>query len=52
MYGLFTMVEAIVQLRGQGGARQIEGAKLALASGNGGPLSSQSVAIFGTEESL
>lgn len=52
MYGLFTIVEAIVQMRGHGGARQVAGAKLALSSGNGGPLSSQSVAIFGTEETL
>lgn len=52
MYGLFTMVEAVVQLRGNAGARQVPGAKLALASGNGGALSSQSVAIFGTQETL
>ena len=52
MYGLFTMVEAVTQLRGNAGARQVQGAKLALAHGNGGTLSSQSVAIFGTEETL
>lgn len=52
MYGLFTMVEAVTQLRGAGGERQIEGAKLALAHGNGGVLSSQAVTIFGTEETL
>ncbi len=52
MYGLFTMVEAVTQLRGDGGERQIDGAKLALAHGNGGHLSSQAVSIFGTEEVL
>src|SRR3546814_16047855 len=43
MYGLFTMVEAVTQLRGAGGGRQIQGAKLALATGHGGGLSSQAV---------
>ena len=52
MYGLFTMVEAVTQLRGQAGARQVADAKLALAHGNGGTLSSQSVTIFGTTETL
>lgn len=52
MYGLFTMVEAITQLRGTAGERQVADAKLALAHGNGGTLSSQSVTIFGTAETL
>lgn len=52
MYGLFTMVEAVTQLRGTAGARQVAGAKLALAHGNGGTLSSQAVTIFGTAETL
>ncbi|APR51072.1 thiolase [Sphingomonas koreensis] len=52
MYGLFTMVEAVTQLRGQAGTRQVADAKLALAHGNGGTLSSQSVTIFGTTETL
>lgn len=52
MYGLFTIVEAVTQLRGDAGARQVPGAALALAHGNGGTLSSQSVAIFGTRETL
>jgi acetyl-CoA acetyltransferase len=52
MYGLFTMVEAVTQLRGDGGERQVAGAKLALAHGNGGTLSSQAVTIFGTAETL
>jgi acetyl-CoA acetyltransferase len=52
MYGLFTMVEAVTQLRGVAGDRQIADAKLALAHGNGGVLSSQAVTIWGAEETL
>ena len=52
MYGLFTMVEAVEQVRGTAGARQVAGAKLAIAHGNGGVLSSQATAIFGSEETL
>lgn len=52
MYGLFTMVEAATQLRGQAGDRQVAGARLALSHGNGGVLSSQAVTIWGTEDCL
>lgn len=52
MYGLFTMVEAVMQVRGSAGARQIPGARIAVAHGNGGALSSQATAIFGSEETL
>lgn len=52
MYGLFTLVEAVQQITGVAGARQVEGAKLALAHGSGGYLSSQVTAILGTEETL
>jgi Acetyl-CoA acetyltransferase len=52
MYGLFTMVESIRQLRGEAGQRQIEGAKLALAHGNGGTLSSQATCIMGLLETV
>ncbi len=52
MYGMFTMIEALRQLRGEAEARQIPGAKLAVAHGNGGQLSSQVTAIFGTDETL
>lgn len=52
MYGLFTMVEATQQLMGQAGERQVDGARLALAHGNGGELSSQVTLVLGTEEAL
>ncbi|RLA55570.1 MAG: thiolase [Gammaproteobacteria bacterium] len=52
MYGMFTLVEAIQQLRGECGERQIEGAEIALAHGNGGVLSSQITNILGTEAVL
>jgi len=52
MYGLFTVVEAVEQLRGAAGARQVPGARLALAHGNGGVLSSQVTAILGTRDTL
>ncbi|NIP76988.1 MAG: thiolase, partial [Xanthomonadales bacterium] len=52
MYGLFVMIEAIRQARSTCGERQVEGAKLCLAHGNGGVLSSQVTTIWGTEETL
>jgi acetyl-CoA acetyltransferase len=52
MYGLFTLVESTRQLRGEAGERQITGARLALAHGNGGVLSSQATAILGTGDTL
>ena len=49
MYGIFTIVEAVRQLRGACGARQIANARVALAHGNGGTLSSQCTLILGTD---
>ena len=52
MYGIFTLIEAVRQLRQEAGARQVNGAQLALAHGNGGQLSSQVTAILGTLDTL
>lgn len=52
MYGLFTIVEAVQQLQGLCGERQVPGAKLAVAHGNGGVLSSEALLVLGTEETL
>ena len=52
MYGLFTIVEAVRQLGGDAGDRQIRDAKLAIAQGNGGELSHEALLILGTEETL
>jgi acetyl-CoA acetyltransferase len=51
MYGLFAIVEAARQLRGQA-ANQVPGAEVALAHTNGGTLSSQATAIFGGPSTL
>ena len=52
MYGLFTIVEAVRQLGGGAGDRQVQPAKLAIAQGNGGELSHEALLILGTEETL
>jgi acetyl-CoA acetyltransferase len=49
MYGMFLIVEAVRQLRGETGARQVNNAEVALVHGNGGVLSSQITALLGTE---
>lgn len=52
MYGLFLIVEAVEQLRGAAGARQVAGANTALIHGNGGVFSTQVTAILGTADTL
>ncbi|HXE16596.1 MAG TPA: thiolase, partial [Stellaceae bacterium] len=52
MYGMFIMVEAVEQLRGVAGDRQVPGAEIALCNGNGGYLSSQITLVFGTQATL
>ena len=46
MYGLLLIVEAVRQLRGECGERQVAGAEVALVHGNGGVLSSQCTALL------
>ncbi|MEM9682149.1 MAG: acetyl-CoA acetyltransferase [Pseudomonadota bacterium] len=46
MYGIFLLIEAVRQLRGEGGDRQVDGAKTALVHGTGGTLSSGATVIL------
>jgi acetyl-CoA acetyltransferase len=48
MYGIFTLIEGATQLRGEGGARQVNDAEIALCHGNGGTLSSQVTVLLGS----
>ena len=48
MYGIFLLIEAARQLRGEAARRQVEGCEVALAHGNGGVLSAQCTTILGT----
>jgi acetyl-CoA acetyltransferase len=48
MYGMFTLIEGATQLRGEGGARQVNDAEIALCHGNGGTLSSQVTVLLGS----
>ena len=53
MYGAFAIIEAVRQLRGICGERQVQRAATAVVNGNGGVCAaSESVAVLGTEETL
>jgi acetyl-CoA acetyltransferase len=49
MYGMFAVIESVRQLRGEASARQIPGARFALAHGNGGVLTTQATAVLGSD---
>ncbi len=49
MWGMTPVSEAVIQLRGEGGDRQVADARLALVSGNGGILSTHSTLVLGKE---
>jgi len=52
MYGIFTVIEAVRQIRGDAPGMQLNNVDLALAHGNGGVLSSQVTAILGSQATL
>jgi acetyl-CoA acetyltransferase len=49
MYGIFPIIEAVRQLRGECGARQVADAKLSLVNGMGGMLSAAGTLVLSSE---
>jgi acetyl-CoA acetyltransferase len=51
MWGMTPISEGVIQLRGEGGDRQVANARLALVSGNGGLLSTHSTLVLSNQPS-
>jgi acetyl-CoA acetyltransferase len=49
MYGIFPIIEAVRQQRGEAGARQVPGARLSLVNGMGGMLSAAGTIVLSHE---
>lgn len=52
MYGLFLIIEAVTQLRGAAGERQVKDCDIALVHGNGGTLSAQVTGVLGSSATV
>ena len=49
LWGMTPLSEAVIQVRGQGGDRQVERHDVAVVSGNGGVLDFHSTLVVGTQ---
>jgi acetyl-CoA acetyltransferase len=52
LYGIFLLTEAVRQLRGEAGERQLDAPDIAVAHGTGEILSATSTVVLGTEDTL